>query len=94
MVGTEMKISKQTEISGLAEFAFFETFLYISCTSFLLFFVIKLVVFVLPYIMSNITFVLKRQKVLFLVFSGMLGENLLGFYLVLIGLLFLDGKDK
>ena len=29
MVGTEMKISKQTEISGLAEFAFFETFLYI-----------------------------------------------------------------
>ena len=70
MVGTEMKISKQTEISGLAEFAFFETVLYISCTSFMLFFVIKLVVFVLPYIMSNITLILKRQKVLFLVFSG------------------------
>ena len=57
-------------------------------------FVIKLVVFMLAYIMSNIALVLKGQKNLSLSYLVRLGENFVGFYLLLIGLFFLEEKDK
>ena len=56
-------------------------------------FVIKLIVFVLAYIMSNIALVHITQKILLQNFLIRLGENLLEFYLLSIGLLFLDRKD-
>ena len=46
------------------------------------------------YIMFNIAFVLKGQKILFQSFLKKLGENVLEFYLLLIDLLLLTGKDK
>ena len=52
------------------------------------FFVIKLVVLVLAYIMSNRALVLKVQKILFQSFLIRLGENFLKFYLPLIRLFF------
>ena len=58
-----------------------------------IFFVIKLVVFVLAYIMSSIALLLKGQKISFWSFLVRLQENL-QFYLLLIGLHFLHGKDK
>ena len=45
------------------------------------------------FIISNIALILKGQKILFLSFLVKLGEKFLEFYLLLIGLLFLDGKD-
>ena len=56
-------------------------------------FVIELIVFVLVYIMSNIALVHMTQKILLQNFLIRLGENLLEFYLLSIGLLFLDPKD-
>ena len=44
------------------------------------------------FIISNIALILKEQKILFLSFLVRLGETFLEFYLLLIGLLFLDGK--
>ena len=46
--------------------------------------------------MSNIAFVFKGQKILFQSFCFLvqLGEIFLGFYLLLIGLFFLERKDK
>ena len=58
------------------------------------FFAIKLIVFVLIYIMSNIALVFKGQKFFFLSFLGRLGENFLEFHQLLIGLFFPEGKDK
>ena len=46
------------------------------------------------YIMFNIAFVLKGQKILFQSFLKKLGENVLEFYLLLIDLLLLTGKDE
>ena len=56
--------------------------------------VVKLVAFVFSYNMSNIDLVLKGQKIFFRSFLVRLGENLLEFYLLLIALLFFDGKNK
>ena len=44
--------------------------------------------------MSNIAHILKGQKILFWSFLFRLGENFLEFYLLLIVLFFLNGKDK
>ena len=63
MVGTKVKILK-TCLSGLAEIAFLK----VSCTllahQLSCIFVIKLVVFILAIIMSNMALVLKGQKIL------------------------------
>ena len=59
-----------------------------------IFLVFILIVFVLAYIMSNIAHILKGQKILFWSFLFRLGENFLEFYLLLIVLFFLNGKDK
>ena len=90
MVGTEVK-SLKIYLSGLAEIGFLESF-FLHITA--IFFVIKLVVFMLAYSMSNIALVLKEQTVLFQSFLVRLGETFLVFYLLLIGLFFLGGKDK
>ena len=44
--------------------------------------------------MSNIAPILKGQKILLLRFLVKLGEKFLEFYLLLIGLFFVDRKDK
>ena len=90
MVGTEVK-SLKIYLSGLAEIGFLESF-FLHITA--IFFVIKLIVFMLAYSMSNIALVLKEQTVLFQSFLVRLGETFLVFYLLLIGLFFLGGKDK
>ena len=90
MVGTEVK-SLKIYLSGLAEIGFLESF-FLHITA--IFFVIKLVVFMLAYSMSNIALVLKEQTVLFQSFLVRLGETFLVFYLLLIGLFFLGGKGK
>ena len=59
-----------------------------------IFLVFILIVFLLAYIMSNIAHILKGQKILFWSFLFRLGENFLEFYLLLIVLFFLNGKDK
>ena len=59
-----------------------------------IFLVFILIVFVLAYIMSNIAHILKGQKILFWSFLFRLGENFLEFYVLLIVLFFLNGKDK
>ena len=61
-----------------------------------IFFFNKLVIFLLSHIMSNIAFDFKGQKILFQSFCFLvqLGEIFLGFYLLLIGLFFLERKDK
>ena len=59
-----------------------------------IFLVFILIVFVLAYIMSNIAHILKGEKILFWSFLFRLGENFLEFYLLLIVLFFLNGKDK
>ena len=59
-----------------------------------MFFIIKLVVFMLANVMPNIALVLKGQKILFQTFLVKLGENFLEFYLLLIGLFYLNKKDK
>ena len=46
------------------------------------------------YIISNIVLVLKGQKVLLQSFLVRLSENFLEFYLLFIGLFFLNGKDQ
>ena len=86
MVGTKVKILKIC-FSTLAEIVFLLHFLH---TISAVFFVIKLVIFVLAYFMSNIALVLKGQKILFWSLLVRLGEN----FLHLIGLFFLYGKDK
>ena len=45
-------------------------------------------------VMPNIALVLKGQKILFQTFLVKLGENFLEFYLLLIGLFYLNKKDK
>ena len=90
MVGTEVK-SLKIYLSGLAEIGFLESF-FLHITA--IFFVIKLVVFMLAYSMSNIALVLKGQTVLFQSFLVRSGETFLVFYLLLIGLFFLGGKGK
>ena len=90
MVGTEVK-SLKIYLPGLAEIGFLESF-FLHITA--IFFVIKLIVFMLAYSMSNIALVLKEQTVLFQSFLVRLGETFLVFYLLLIGLFFLGGKDK
>ena len=91
MAGTEVK-SLKVYLSGLAEIGFLESFFLHIITA--IFFVIKLVVFMRAYSMSNIALVLKGQTVLFQSFLVRLGETFLVFYLLLIGLFFLGGKDK
>ena len=59
-----------------------------------IFLVFILIVFLLAYIMSNIAHILKGQKILFWSFLFRLGENFLEFYVLLIVLFFLNGKDK
>ena len=59
-----------------------------------IFFVIKLVIFVVAYIVSNIALVLKVQETFFKSFLVRFGKSLLEFYLLLVGLLFLDQKGK
>ena len=44
--------------------------------------------------MSNIALVPKEQKIFFESYLVRLEENFLEFYLLLVGLFFLDGKDK
>ena len=85
----DMKISKIC-LPGI----FLVYFLHIISAIF--FFFNKLVIFLLSYIMSNIAFVFKGQKILFQSFCFLvqLGEIFLGFYLLLIGLFFLERKDK
>ena len=90
MVGTEVK-SLKIYLPGLAEIGFLESF-FLHITA--IFFVIKLIVFMLAYSMSNIALVLKEQTVLFQSFLVRLGETFLVFYLLLIGLFFLGGKGK
>ena len=94
MVGNELKILKIC-LSGLAEIVVLESFLYTSYMSFsTIFFVTKFVVFLLAYLMSNIVPILKGQKILLRRFLVKLGEKFLEFYLLLIGLFFVDRKDK
>ena len=89
-----MKIPK-IGFSGLAKIDGLESLLYNSCTSSLPpFFVIKLVFFFLAYIMSRKALLLKGKKMLFQSFLVRFGENFFEFYLLLISLFFLDGKDK
>ena len=45
-------------------------------------------------LISNVALVLKGRKILLQSFLIRLGENFLGVYLLLVGLFFLDGKDK
>ena len=75
MICTKVKISKMC-LSGLAEIALLKSFLYIISA---IFFVIKLAVFMLTYIFSNIALILKRQKILLLSFLFRLLGNLLEF---------------
>ena len=44
--------------------------------------------------MSNIAVILQGQKILFRSFLVRLGENVMEFYLLLIGLFFLNRNDK
>ena len=74
--------------------AFLESFLHFLCIISAMFFIIKLVVFMLANVMPNIALVLKGQKILFQTFLVTLGENFLEFYLLLIGLFYLNKKDK
>ena len=82
--GIEVKISK-IYLSGV--------FVHLLHVIFAVFFVIKLLVFVLAYIMFNIALIFKGQKTLFRSFLVRLRENL-EFYLLLISLFFLDGKYR
>ena len=87
MIGTKLKILKIC-LSGLA--VFLVHFLH---SNYAVFFVIKLIVFVLAYIMPNLALALKGQKLLFLSLVR-LGEKFLEFYLFLIGLFFLYRNHK
>ena len=87
MIGTKLKILKIC-LSGLAVFL-----VHFLDSNYAVFFVIKLIVFVLVYIMSNLALALKGQKLLFLSLVR-LGEKFLEFYLFLIGLFFLYRNHK
>ena len=58
------------------------------------FFVIKLVVFVFAYIMHSINLVLRGQEILFRNFLVRSRINFFELEFLLIGLIFLNGKDK
>ena len=88
MVCAEVKISK-IFLLGLAENAFLKSFLQISLPSFLL----SGYLFLCFLTLSKIALVLKGQEILIQNFLVRLGENL-EFYLLLIGLFFLDRRDK
>ena len=77
MISAELKILKIC-LSGLA--VFLVHFLH---SNSVVFFVIKLIVFVFAHIMSNLAFAPKGQKILFLSLVR-LGEKFLEFYLLLI----------
>ena len=74
--------------------AFLESSLHFLRVISAMFFIIKLVVFMHANVMPNIALVLKGQKILFQTFLVKLGENFLEFYLLLIGLFYLNKKDK
>ena len=94
MVDTEVKISKIC-LSSINGSCFSGVFLvYFQQVISAIFFVTKLVILMLAYIMSNTVLIFKGQKILFQSFLVELGENLLEFYLLVISLFLLDGKEK
>ena len=82
-----MKILKIC-LSRLVENGFQEAFLYTSCKASLPSFLLYQVSSFCANIIANV------ELVLFQNFLVRLGENFLKFYLLLIGLFFLDGNDK
>ena len=94
MVDTEVKISKIC-LSSINVSFFSGVFLvYFQQVISAIFFVTKLVILMLAYIMSNTVLIFRGQKILFQSFLVELGENLLEFYLLVISLFLLDGKEK
>ena len=75
-------------LSRLVENGFREAFLYTSCKASLPSFLLYQVSSFCANIIANVALVLFQN------FLVRLGENFLKFYLLLIGLLFLDGNDK
>lgn len=94
IAGTEVKISK-IGFSGSVETDVLASLLYNSCTSSLPpFFIIKLVFFLLAYIISRKALLLKVKKMLFQSFLFRFEKNFFESYLLLISLFFQDRKDK